>query len=160
MHCFTKKAFHATMRGVVSSIYLAGKFVDPQFCPFSTCLWVRFQYFKIVPWWPMATHTTYLFLSHLGDFGWGIIWSFIVTLGSPNLDLGFSCFFRIAFRYTWPIWTFSAWLVWLAWLHGFWARLLFIGLFFYFYSILFYFILFFLLFLFCFVLFYFIFTVS
>ena len=95
------------------------------------------------------------FLSHLGDFGWGIIWSLIVTLGSPNLDLGFSCFFRIAFRYTWPIrhhprptyshhkpfrhtwpiWTFLVWLVWLAWLHGFWARLLFIGLFF----ILFYF---------------------
>ena len=81
----------------------------------------------------ITTHTTYLFLSHLGDFGWGIIWSLIVTLGSFDLDLGFSCFFRIAFRYTWPIWTFLVWLVWLAWLHGFWARLLFIGFFYYYF---------------------------
>ena len=79
-----------------------------------------------------------------------------MILDSFDLDLGFSCFFRIAFRYTWPlgtalgllsliigpfrhtwpIWTFLVWLGWLAWLHGFWAPLLFIGLF------LFYFILF------------------
>ena len=70
--------------------------VDPQFCPFSTCLWIHFQYSIVVSWWPIITRITYPFLSHLGDFGWGIIWPLIVTLGSPNFDLGFSFIFRIA----------------------------------------------------------------